>query len=730
MDSIPFPVLLLAKATLIFIMGGTGATALRNRSASVRRTVWALTLAAAASLPIGMVAIPAWRVAVPSKAELPSRIADLSEQTVRSVTRPISRAAVIAKAGTASLPAEYGSAKAGVELPSAGILILIVWGIGAAALVARVLIGFAGLRIVSRRANAVLPQTWRNGIANEQRLMQIDRDVKVLISPAVATPLTFGIVSPTILLPEESCTWTDEHRNVVIRHEMAHIASGDTTICFAAALACALYWFHPLAWVASRKLRQEQERACDDRVLTLGTPATEYAAHLLEVARSAREIGMKGLVSFAMARPTQLEGRLLAVLNETAQRAHLTTRARLTGYAMTTVFVLGLSAFSLEARAMKAAVTRSAASLVAELTPDSVVVQEIRTESGGQLILDLKTGAGVTITGTDEPVIRMRASLGGKDWRNTDIRLTKTSAGARVDSRYIEQHSNRSASHRVELWMPRRYDVLIRSAGGGVNIRDMDGNFSGSTGGGEIRIEGAEGTARITTGGGGILVKNSTLDGSVSTGAGSVLIQGGSGNLRGSSGTGDVLYGKNGLTYSEATVEGGGRRGSDGRYYINKAGGGITLARAENGAEVSTGGGAITIGNAGGDLKANTGAGDISVATLTGSGTLTTGAGDVKVTVAGAGTHAVRVTSGNGRVTLYLPSDISALLDIETAYTENHRPTRIDSDWDISTTETGTWDSTEGSPRRYVRARGTIGSAEGRITVKTVNGDVLIRRSR
>ena len=126
---------------------------------------------------------------------------------------------------------------------------------------------------------------------------------------------------PIILVPEDALDWSEAHRRVVLRHELAHVARGDALSQLVAGFVCALYWFHPLVWMVERRLRAECERACDDRVVSLGTPAADYAAHLLEVARSARSFGAPGFLSVAMARPSQLEGRLLAVLNESERRA-------------------------------------------------------------------------------------------------------------------------------------------------------------------------------------------------------------------------------------------------------------------------------------------------------------------------------------------------------------------------------------------------------------------------
>jgi DUF4097 and DUF4098 domain-containing protein YvlB len=80
-------------------------------------------------------------------------------------------------------------------------------------------------------------------------------------------------------------------------------------------------------------------------------------------------------------------------------------------------------------------------------------------------------------------------------------------------------------------------------------------------------------------------------------------------------------------------------------------------------------------------------------------------------------------------VTLELPADIDATVELETAYTDNHpKPTTIDSDFGLTRTETHEWDDRYGTPRKFVRAKGTIGSGANVIHVSTVNGDIVVRR--
>jgi len=488
-------------------------------------------------------------------------------------------------------------------------------------------------------------------------------------------------------------------------------------------------------------MRTEQERACDDRVLSLGTPPADYATHLLEVARSARSFGVNSFVSMAMARPSQLEGRLLAVLDESQSRIGFGRRRLLTASFMTLAAVVLISAF--QPVASQAAVVigsqgnansvvlppvAASAAPVVSRSRDSSVTREIAVASGGTVDLDLRTGAGITITSWDQPRLRMRATLSGPDWRETRLTLEPNGSGARITTRHEGRSRSHSTSHRIELTVPRRFNVRIASAGGGLDIRNVEGEFTGTTGGGEILIDRARGRASLSTGGGPVTVTRSTLSGSVGTGGGPVLLQEIEGGLRGHSGSGNVIYGEKGVSYSEADRDGT-RRASDGRLIVRKAGGKVNLAEAPNGASVTTGGGAITIGRSVGDVVARTGGGAITIGPVSGRAEAHTGAGDVTITIGREDAGEVHVTSGKGTVTLIVPKGLSANLELETAYTNNRQSaTRIESDWPLSISETRDWDGRDGTPRRYVRARQEVGGGGRRIRVRTVNGDIVIRQ--
>jgi len=122
-----------------------------------------------------------------------------------------------------------------------------------------------------------------------------------------------------VFLPRDAASWPAERRRAVLLHEMAHVHRGDAAAQLIARLALALYWWNPLEWIAWRELVKERERAADDFVLRAGIDAPEYASHLLEIARAmTTKINLSGAV--AMARRSQLEGRLMAILDSKRSR--------------------------------------------------------------------------------------------------------------------------------------------------------------------------------------------------------------------------------------------------------------------------------------------------------------------------------------------------------------------------------------------------------------------------
>lgn len=106
-------------------------------------------------------------------------------------------------------------------------------------------------------------------------------------------------------------------------------------------IACALYWFHPLAWWCLRQMRIEREQACDDWVMGSGESASDYAQQLLALARS--ESATTLLSSAEMARGGNLEKRIARLFQNNCNRTPLSQISLVTLLVSTILLTLGVA---------------------------------------------------------------------------------------------------------------------------------------------------------------------------------------------------------------------------------------------------------------------------------------------------------------------------------------------------------------------------------------------------
>ena len=281
----------------------------RRASAATRHTVWTLAIASVLLLPLVSLALPEWPLAMievdPNPAvATPSGVAaavvvETAPQTgaVAPAPFPVQQAAGFS----------WSTFIAGVYI--AGLLVLLM----------RLIAQRWSVRRLARSASVVPDGDWTDVLAECADRMGVHRPVRLLRSREHNVPVTFGTRQPSIVIPAIGDTWTDDRRRAVMCHELAHVVRFDCLTHTFAVAACALYWFHPAMWWIVRQLRIERELACDDRVIAMGTEPREYAGHLLEIAYSFGGRRAPAL-AVSMARPGQLEGRMLAALDTARNR--------------------------------------------------------------------------------------------------------------------------------------------------------------------------------------------------------------------------------------------------------------------------------------------------------------------------------------------------------------------------------------------------------------------------
>jgi HEAT repeat protein len=327
----------LIRTSALFLLVGLAAFALRRQSASLRHLLWSFAIAGAVLLPaLTRIAPFQWRVLPatgPSTAARP--ISDGSEKT-EPVSLPAGVAAPTVQAGTdlSSKPVDAGSAPSAWSAVNLWSVFLALWLVGAVVLLARMAIGLIAVNRIARRASEITDDSWRTLTDRAIRALGVRVPVEVRRSDEVAMPFATGLFRPVIVLPANTDTWNAQQREAVLLHELAHISRGDLAMNILSHVMRAAYWVNPLAWLAAHRLRVEGEKAADDAVLRGGARASDYADHLLSIVRTVGNTVPN--VALAMARRSDFEGRLLAILEPGVPRYRL---SRVRAFALAAVFV-------------------------------------------------------------------------------------------------------------------------------------------------------------------------------------------------------------------------------------------------------------------------------------------------------------------------------------------------------------------------------------------------------
>lgn len=203
--------------------------------------------------------------------------------------------------------------------------VLFIWIVGVLFALVRVSCQHLLLYRLLQNCEPVGERSWGDSVDEVRQLLKIARPVRILRAISASSPIAAGVVRPTVVLPNDSADWNASHRRLVLLHELAHVKRMDVLSQMAAGLVSAICWFNPLCWYGQRRMRSLRELACDDLVLATGERATEYADVLLDVARTFRHKELVAAVG--MARNSNVDDRILAILDHARTRVGLTRRA-------------------------------------------------------------------------------------------------------------------------------------------------------------------------------------------------------------------------------------------------------------------------------------------------------------------------------------------------------------------------------------------------------------------
>ena len=250
---------------------------MKNRSAAERSWIAHIGLLALVIMAFAPLVLPTWNIEAPALiSQTPA--AETQVQTAPPAT-PISPAIQATPASNA--PAAKASALPAIS-PVAATSAL--YAIPAVVLLFVTFVALARLIALRARADVLVDGHWLSALARAQRRMGFKHGTALLTSDDLASPISWGLMRPVILLNSRAVEAADE-AEAIIAHELAHVARMDWAKLLLARIVTALFWFNPLVWVLAREAHQLREEAADDSVLAADIDDTDYAQLLVGVAR-------------------------------------------------------------------------------------------------------------------------------------------------------------------------------------------------------------------------------------------------------------------------------------------------------------------------------------------------------------------------------------------------------------------------------------------------------------
>ncbi|MFA9480003.1 M56 family metallopeptidase [Phycisphaerales bacterium AB-hyl4] len=362
---VPLALDLALKSSLILGLAWLITLLMRRGSAAGRHLVWTLAVASVLALPVlayllpGLAILPAaptltWVESSPTSEPAADREVDAPAVTSAGPSYVDPPAGAItphdavrepgpltsgggAEAGAASIegPAPLPEAPATVApandaettAPSWSSVLWHwlpwVWLGGMSFALLPLLLGWLSLLHLRRTARPITVDPWQTLLHDLSQHLGLKRKVVLLKSPCRTMPMTWGAwpgAPANVLVPEDADDWSADRQRAVLLHELAHVKRWDCLTQILSQLACAIYWFNPLIWLAAHRMLIEREQACDDMVLLHETDSADYAQHLLDIATGPQAGLFAAHAGIAMARRSKLDGRLVAILDQHRNR--------------------------------------------------------------------------------------------------------------------------------------------------------------------------------------------------------------------------------------------------------------------------------------------------------------------------------------------------------------------------------------------------------------------------
>jgi len=374
----------------------------RSRSSGERSMIAHSGLFALLALPAAILLMPQWSP-LPAAWFANAAPVALAAGDLSTTGGPVADLAV--PAATSVPVAAEAAGSPPVVLPSLGDIAPFLYAVPLVLLFGVMLLAVVRLFAMRGRAEVLVQPSWLSALAEAQRRMGFKHGTALLVSEELRSPISWGVLRPTIVLSPKAVAATGE-AEAIIAHELAHVARLDWAKLLGARVACAVFWFNPFVWMLARESHQLREEAADDAVLMADIDGPDYATLLVGAARHDNKAVLLAAHGVAPAK-SSLKRRITRVLDGSLKRGPASGGWMFGSLMLLVGLTVPLAAFSATAPEARQAAEESRAVAVASR---ETARASARTAVAAQAVAEKEAEAAAASKPlTPEQLISMRA---------------------------------------------------------------------------------------------------------------------------------------------------------------------------------------------------------------------------------------------------------------------------------------------------------------------------------
>ncbi len=183
-----------------------------------------------------------------------------------------------------------------------------------------------------------------------RNVAKLSHSPELLKSANISVPMTWGILRHKIVFPQVVSSWENQKKKIVVFHELSHIKRNDYLTLMFAKLVCVLFWFNPLCFIAFNQLKKEQEKACDQLVVSLGIKPSLYASVLVKISQAVASSNNVFSPVLSMSKVSNVQNRVVELLSNNKNYIGFNKRVKSLLFLFMVLFVIVLSSVKLHSQ--------------------------------------------------------------------------------------------------------------------------------------------------------------------------------------------------------------------------------------------------------------------------------------------------------------------------------------------------------------------------------------------